>query len=271
MKKVLYETSGLPDNYTDESFLSELKKNVSLVEVTMWEAFVGSCRLVQQFCAVILFVLVYVHMYNEWVEPNTVIYLSTILTICGYSYYRLVFKRDDVLGHDVRTALIYVVFGQLFSPALYTLTDTISTDTIYTMTFFMMLVHLIFFNYGISAAFVSNSLSLSSAVFASICLASRLHSAHHAFVLITVAVEFFVLFPLLLNKVNKPLEVSLLLFLLAVGFMIVISSIMTFLFLLAVIFIGGVCPYLFVRNQKYKENIYGPWDEAVVDGLVCNE
>ncbi|KAJ8973773.1 hypothetical protein NQ317_002976 [Molorchus minor] len=112
----------------------------------------------------------------------------------------------EKLGHDLRTVLTFVVFGQLFSPVLHTLTDTISTDTIYTTTFFMLLVHLIYFDYGVSAAIVSNSLSLSAAVFASICLASRLPSAHHAFILMTVATETFVLFPLLRKELRKPIN-----------------------------------------------------------------
>ncbi|RZC36754.1 GPI2 domain containing protein [Asbolus verrucosus] len=166
-----------------------------------------------------------------------------------------------------------MVFGHLFSPVLHTLTDTISTDTIYTMTFFMMLVHLIFFDYGISAAIVSNSLSLSAAIFASICLASRLSSAYHAFILIAVAIEFFVLFPLLRNKVKKSVYITGLLFVFDMYILMKGSNLFMTLFILTTVFINIVCPILFVIYQKHKSNIYGPWDEAIVHDTddVINE
>jgi len=44
---------------------------------------------------------------------------------------------------------------------------------------------------------VSQSLSLNAAIFASVCLASRLPTVWHAFTTITVAVEIFVLWPVL--------------------------------------------------------------------------
>ncbi|KAJ8938520.1 hypothetical protein NQ314_011463 [Rhamnusium bicolor] len=171
------------------------------------------------------------------------------------------------LGHDLRTVLTFIVFGQLFSPILHTLTDTISTDTIYTTSFFMMLVHLIFFDYGVSAAIVSNSLSLSAAVFASICLASRLSSAHHAFILMTVATETFVLFPLLRNEIHKPVIMTSMILIFDVYFLIQIGYLVAVLFIITVFLIIVVCPLLFVKYQKYKDNIYGPWDEAIVDDI----
>ena len=53
---------------------------------------------------------------------------------------------------DVKTVLIFITFGYALSPVLMTLTDTISTDTIYAMTVFMLLANLLFHDYGASAA-----------------------------------------------------------------------------------------------------------------------
>ena len=52
----------------------------------------------------------------------------------------------------MKTAVIFVGFGFGLSPILMTLTDTISTDTIYAMTVFMLLGNLLFHDYGASAA-----------------------------------------------------------------------------------------------------------------------
>lgn len=173
-------------------------------------------------------------------------------------------SKKHTLGYDIRTILTFIAFGQLFSPVLHTLTDTISTDTIYTMAFLMLLIHLIFFDYGVPAAIVSKSLSLSAAMFASICLASRLASASEAFALLTVATQIFVLFPILRQELNHHLMLTVILFILDFYFLKSVSFLVTVLFISSVGLINLVCPVLFVRYQKYKDNIYGPWDEAVV-------
>lgn len=266
-KKILYETGHYPDNYTDETFLSDLQKNVEFQEVTLLEAIKGATLIIQELCTVIIFVLVYVYIYNEFIHPETLFYFSSAFTIVGYLIYKVCYSSDTTKtwGNDLRTVLTFVVFGYQFSPVLYTLTDTVSTDTIYTMTFFMMLVHMIFFNYGVSAAIVSNSLSLNSAIFASVCLASRLSSAYHAFVLLSIAVKCFVLFPLLRNKIKDNVATTVALASVVIFGLIHVSLLMMMLFILTLIFINFVCPVMFVRYQKYKDNIYGPWDEAVVD------
>uniref|UniRef100_A0A1A9VIS0 Uncharacterized protein n=2 Tax=Glossina TaxID=44049 RepID=A0A1A9VIS0_GLOAU len=67
---------------------------------------------------------------------------------------------------------------------LHTLTYAISTDTIFSMTFFVMVLNLVFCDYGLSVAMVSKAISLNAAIFGSICLASRLPTSYHAFVLL---------------------------------------------------------------------------------------
>ena len=49
---------------------------------------------------------------------------------------------------------------------------------------------------------VSQSLSLNAAIFASVCLASRLPTVWHAFATVTFAVEVFALWPLLRRKIK---------------------------------------------------------------------
>lgn len=267
-KKVLYEKQPYPDNYTDKKmFLRDLKKNVDFREVTLFEAVFGSIIFLQEFCTVVTFVVTYFALVNQWIQPSLILHWTSFLTIIGFLYYLMVFSENIrvKLGNDLRTVLTFIVFGQLFSPVLHTLTNTISTDTIYTTSFLMMVVHLIFFDYGVTAAIVSKSLSFNAAIFASICLASRLQSAYHTFILLTVATEAFVLFPLLRDQINKPVYVTLILFLIDIYFLYFMSNVGLVLFLITVIFVTTICPLLFVRYQKFKDNIYGPWDEAVVD------
>ncbi|KAK4877382.1 hypothetical protein RN001_009888 [Aquatica leii] len=272
-RKNLYENQEYPDNYTDNSFLQELKVNVHFKPITFRDGALGATLVVHELCTITAFVLIYVYLYNEWIDPNYIFYWTSSVTMLGFAIYRIKFSTGEkhMFGHDLQTVLIFLVFGQLFSPVLYTLTDTISTDTIYTMTFLMMLVHLIFFDYGVSAAIVSNSLSLSAAVFASICLSSRLTSPYQAFILMTVSIKCFVLFPLLRNKIKKSFSLTIIFVTLVGYFLLTVSVLMTFIFIFTVVFLNVVCPFLFTKYQEYKDNIYGPWDEAIVQTIDGTE
>lgn len=266
-KKNLYENTDYPDNYTDKTFLEELKKNVHITEISPLTAVLGAGLVTQEMCIVVFFVIVYVYLYNGWIEAETVFVQSSLVAAVGYLTYRILLTNKnyyDVMVKDLRTVLIFVVFGYVLSPILKTLTDTISTDTIYAMTTFMMIIHLIFFDYGVSAAIVSSSLSLNAAIFGSVCLASRLASPFHAFVLLSNAVECFVLLPILLAKGRGSVIVLAAMITVALYALWTVSLIMMFLFVCMTLFVTVLCPFWFLRWQNYKDNIYGPWDEAVV-------
>ncbi|KAL2715678.1 phosphatidylinositol N-acetylglucosaminyltransferase subunit C [Vespula squamosa] len=165
-KKNLYECTNLPDNYTDSTFLTELRKNVKSNYVSRLEAINLAASISIRLSIPVLFVIIFIWLYNEWTTPNR-------------------------LSEDLRTTLIFLIFGYILSPVLRTLTETISTDTIYAMTILMFLTHLIFNKYGSTEIFFSDSLSITSSIFGSLMLASRLASPLHAFSLLTVSIEYF--------------------------------------------------------------------------------
>lgn len=135
-----------------------------------------------------------------------------------------------VVFDDCKSATLYLLFGFGLSPILMTLTETISTDTIYAMTTFMLLANVIFHDYGANAALwvalssrklfksyriitienrstllhfrVSQSLSLNAAIFAAVCLASRLASVYDAFVTLMWAVLVFAMWPQFRQRVK---------------------------------------------------------------------
>lgn len=267
-RKVLYEDQEYEDNFTDKTFLRDLKTNINIKEIKIVEAAIAASIFVQQFLTVCLFCLIYIYLYNEWTTPNVIFNYSSAISFIGYVIYYTRNSNIAMIRQNLRTLITYLIFGKLFSPLLHTLTDTVSTDSIYTMAFLMLTTHLIFFDYGVNVAIISNSLSLSAAMFASICLSSRLASAHHAFVLITVAIESFVLFPMLRNNLKQHyiITVGLTLIVLIILYAISLNSVLFFIVLL--FFMNLFCPMLFVRYQKYKENIYGPWDEAIIENAV---
>ncbi|XP_073964777.1 uncharacterized protein isoform X1 [Choristoneura fumiferana] len=264
--KNLYENREYPDNYTDSKFLEDLRKNLYVEKVTLRQAVEGSFRVVLRLSLCVLYAILFVYMYNDWVHTNTVIYVSIIVTIVSYILY--LFTEGSAILSNFKTVLVYVVIGYLVSPVLHTLTDTVSTDTIYAWAVIMMLTHLIFFDYSVPVALVSNSLSINAAIFASVCLVSRLSTPFDAFVLLTVSVIFFVLSPQLFKVLLRTrlfLISCILVLCLALVCLYSVSVTLLFYFVILVLILTVYCPVMFVRWQKYKDNIYGPWDEAIIN------
>ncbi|KAK2159059.1 hypothetical protein LSH36_159g02008 [Paralvinella palmiformis] len=116
---------------------------------------------------------------------------------------------------------------------------------------------------------VSQSLSLNAAIFASVCLASRLSTTWHAFTTITCAVEIFALWPVLRRNLrtvlpNSQLVLTVFLGILALVVIATVTTVGAILFLLFHLFVTFICPARLIKIQPYKNNIYGPWDEAVI-------
>ncbi|XP_039286754.1 phosphatidylinositol N-acetylglucosaminyltransferase subunit C [Nilaparvata lugens] len=264
-KKNLYENEGYPDNYTDPSFLEELKKNINLRQVTLTNAFLGAGLVTQELCLVVYFVVAFTYLYNEWITAECIFFWSNAISLSCYAYY--VYNDSVGIVKHLKMVVIFTLFGYILSPVLKTLTETISTDTIYATTVFMMIVHMTFFDYGVKALIVSSSLSLNAAIFGSICLVSRLPTPFHAFVLLTISVQSFVLFPLLLAKIGTSLTALFFITASTICLLCTFSMTITVLFVITVTFINLLCPFWFHKWQKYKENIYGPWDEAVVQDI----
>ncbi|XP_013136772.1 PREDICTED: peptidyl-prolyl cis-trans isomerase CWC27 homolog isoform X1 [Papilio polytes] len=264
--KNLYENRDYPDNYTDRKFLEELRKNLFIEKVTLKQAVQGSFRVVLRLCLCVMYAVLYVYMYNNWIHTYTVIKSSVAVSSACYILY-VFYEGSDLVRH-FKTVLVYLVIGYILSPILHTLTDTVSTDTIYAWAVIMLLVHLIFFDYDVPAALVSQSLSINAAIFASVCLVSRLSTPFDAFILLTVSVIFFVLSPQLFQVFLHTrlflVLFSVVLFLTLVGLYTVSITILCY-FVMLVVVISVYCPIAFVRWQKYKDNKYGPWDEAVIE------
>ena len=177
------------------------------------------------------------------------------------------------------------------TPILKTLTSTISTDTIYAMSAILMTLHIVFHCYGMDGTFVSPYLSLNAAVCGAICLASRLQDTEHAFLLLTLAVQVirfnfaadfpffftiflsllqaFALFPELYENLNYTPLAFAVSFSSAVLCLVSVTSGLTevLLFLVLIFTVNIACPLFFVWAQKYKDNIHGPWDEAMISTL----
>lgn len=278
-QKTLYGNEGYPDNYTDPLFLNELQKNVNVEIFKLPEAILGATKLTHQISLIVAFLLIFNDLYSlpHYIEPEYLLIGSCVTTGCGYISYVFLHYNEHpsnymrIVRDDMKTAISFLVFGYILSPMLHTLTKSISTDTIFTMTFFVFLLHLMCYDYGLPASIVSNAISLNAVIFGALCLASRLNSSFHAFVLLLVAVQLFALYPYVVKSLER--NGNLIGRLVPVICVVVITNvclarIAPTLFIInamALTFIGFLYPMVFCYVQKYKNNIHGPWDEAVVD------
>lgn len=264
-KKNLYENKEYEDNYTDESFLKDLKKNNNLKNYKLLDCIKGITIVNQEISVVILFLLVFHSLQENTVHPQKLLFNSFVLTTIGYLIYIIldISKLKNVI-EDSKTVLVVLLFGYVFSPLLHTLTDSISTDTIFSTTFIILFFHLLLHDYGIDGFLVSKTISLNCGIFASICLASRLSTPFHAFVLLVISAEVFVLKPLLFEKIWKPIMLIPIV-LITIYCLLQTSNLILIIYLVILFFINFVCPLIFQRFHNHKSIIEGPWDEALIE------
>uniref|UniRef100_A0A1I8ITZ1 Phosphatidylinositol glycan, class C n=3 Tax=Macrostomum lignano TaxID=282301 RepID=A0A1I8ITZ1_9PLAT len=272
-----------PDNFTGDDFLEDLKRNLYVKRHSLLTVVVATGRVFQHFCSLCLFVQAYCLMLQGTLAPETVLfglgmlapplYLAYLFCASGSADKSDLSPMRTAFGH-CRLLLVLTAFTLMWSPLLKSLTATISTDTIHAMTAFFLTANLLFHDYGGSAAIVSKSFSLNSAVFAAICLASRLPSSLHTFTTVELALFVFAFWPELRRNMSVGLHspfqpvlslgLTFLLNLAAQCAMCFISMPAACCFLLLSCFIMLICPIMFVAMQAQKNNIHGPWDEAVI-------
>ncbi|CAD5116890.1 DgyrCDS5734 [Dimorphilus gyrociliatus] len=274
-RKVLYEDQGVPDDYVDDSFLEELRKNLYIRDYEYWSVVAESGVVTQHISCVALFVVVFVYMDENRLSPETLFIFSLFCALLGYYMNNFMEQRNFRIWSrrtrwdDLKTVIIILAFSGGLSPVLMTLTDTISTDTVYAMTAFMLLANILFHDYGANAAMVSDSLSFNAGIFASVCLASRLETTWHAFATVTLAIELFALWPVLRRKLKthyQRSQVALPLLMGTVASMAIWSVSITcaIVFISFQVFVSFACPAWLLNMQRFKNNIHGPWDEAVI-------
>lgn len=148
--------------------------------------------------------------------------------------------------------------GIIVSPILKTLTETISTDTLYAMVTIMMVIHVIFFDYGIESAIVNPPISLNAALFGAVCLASRL-STVSAFTFLVFASDIFVLLTMIRKQIERKVSCkarttfSSLVVLLSVVAVTMRTTLIRISYLCLISLLNIVFPFFFYKLQDMKE------------------
>uniref|UniRef100_A0A2R9CA82 Phosphatidylinositol N-acetylglucosaminyltransferase subunit C n=1 Tax=Pan paniscus TaxID=9597 RepID=A0A2R9CA82_PANPA len=256
-QRVLYEQQPFPDNFVDRRFLEELWKNIHARKYQYWAMVFESSGVIPQLCSVFVFLVIWWYMDEGLLAPQWLFGTGLASSLTGYVLFDLTDggegqKSGWTRWADLKSALVFITFTYGFSPF---------TDTIYAISVFMLVGHLIFFNYGANHAFVSivsSTLSLNMAIF-----------SLHVFIMVTLAIQIFVLWLMLQKKLKawtpKGYVVVTLLFAFSVlEGLLPISAVGAVLFALLLISISCLCPFYLIRLQLFKENIQRPWDEAEI-------
>lgn len=271
-KRILYEDQGFPDNYVDDSFLKSRK---TIVWTYQLKTVINSSHvLLLQTCIVCSFVLIWIFMSEGSLVLSIVlgscipVSAMSCLMFAVHSYLQKTTNFFTIIK-GLRIVFLLLIYTALASPILQTLTHTISTDTVCTMTVIMLLGHLIFHEYGSTGIPVSRSLSLNMAVFAAVCLASRLETTAHTFATIVSALQLFGLWPMVFRRMagkNHLLLKFVTIFLFTGIFVILVirNLLIGTAFFCIGLSITIILPLILISLQPQKDNIYGPWDEAVL-------
>lgn len=152
--KKLYLKTNYPDNYVDTGSFLELKKtNVNAKFYTYWPTVYYSGIITHQMSSVIIFALVYVYLRFELINvKDLMLFYVTPLCVAGYLVKLFIVEQDFIkIKNDFMNLVKFIFFTYGLSPILNSLTETISSDTIFAMSTFMFLLNLITHNYDSSS------------------------------------------------------------------------------------------------------------------------
>lgn len=183
---------------------------------------------------------------------------------------------------DLHRAAVFMAFGSSLAPIMATLTETISTDTVYAMAAGALLLHLGFHDYSrglrpqtedgepVSDDGPWAAIALNGALFGAVCLASRLSGVGPVMALSSLAVGLFLLAPLLAAwvqgrwpQLHVALTIAHQVFALVGCWQL--SASMAALLVFTLMGVGVLLPAHFLYCYQYRQSIHGPWDEAIID------
>ncbi|KAJ3089043.1 hypothetical protein HK102_007338 [Quaeritorhiza haematococci] len=278
-RKILYIKQDYDDNYVDHSFLSEMKKNVNLPAKNYLTEVHSAGSITQHLSAILTFVGVFVRLYqNEW-DSRAVLAGGAACGALGVFVWGAVVRKGE--GHTIKSlpgmiksAVLLTTTLLSMTPILRTLTKDISDDSIWAMTFMMVLVNVLLRDYvaavggGGGAIRFPDSIAINAGIFATVLLASRLEENMQVFVFMMGGVGVFGLFPILQRgvKATSPTGQTILTLAsitLTTSMWWSLSPIVLTLYLFGAIgFVSLFAPWWLMRVQRFKDEIHGPWDEA---------
>ncbi|KAJ3310017.1 hypothetical protein HDV04_005457 [Boothiomyces sp. JEL0838] len=227
-----------------------MKKNVNVRTHSYFTVVQDSFKISQQIAGIFIYLGLYNHIAEneyDWTYPVSGIIIHTPAFTWSMITSSFLFL----------TVIIFII------PLMKNLTVDISTDTIWAMTLFMFIVNLLFHDYSLNGKF--EPMSINAAMFVNVLLSSRLPDNYKVLLLLLCGISLFALFPIFIRAITKRYpKIELPLTILVCFCSLILNETWGYI-VVVYIFITFVCPWLFVEIQKYKNEIRGPWDEAVIN------
>ncbi|KAK2821747.1 hypothetical protein FQN49_007714 [Arthroderma sp. PD_2] len=105
-KKLLWVKQSYPDNYTDtETFLDHLQRNPRLQPYDFWPLVADFTVIVQHVCSVIIFVCCFTVIFQERVNPISVVSCGSICTILGWVVWDYWVAKDGMEAAEAMEAM----------------------------------------------------------------------------------------------------------------------------------------------------------------------
>ena len=287
-EKVLWRRQPYPDNFVHTTFCDSVRNTRGHnLPFDYWTMVRHTAVLMQQLCVVVIFSTVFrlALIEDAQSEPRpdtpsislpTLLHIDAFVIVLLYAIYAVLSKqvpptpnaRPHMLAEPQRL-LLFLVLLMAVSPVLHTLTKTYASDTIYLLAVLLGTVHVFSYDFtymlNMSREF-KGTVSMNAALLCSILLASRLSSNLHCFGLMCFAVELFSLSPILWHmlrmystNVHAAFTAAMVV---SVSVLLALTHrrIFGFLFVFAAVVIPFVAPLVFLRVQRFKVRIAGPWD-----------
>uniref|UniRef100_A0A0R3RRK9 Phosphatidylinositol N-acetylglucosaminyltransferase subunit C n=1 Tax=Elaeophora elaphi TaxID=1147741 RepID=A0A0R3RRK9_9BILA len=267
-RKILYKRQPFEDEYSGGSeFLKELRTNMTVVEYSFVEAVCGASLVMLHSNAIIFYYLVFDSIKNSSISSGQHFSLIFAIALVLYTVYLYMIRPRNLLEHFY-TLITLLCFGYVLTPVVRTLTDTISTDTIYAMSFILFLMSFVFHDYAMVAPLVSTILSVNLSLAASVCLVSRVSSNESAFGLLALSMLLFSYWPQMRNILYRKWSKSPLILIvfsspLLFSALHQLSRALSILYILVLTLVLLICPSILMIMQPWKSTKHGPWDEAI--------
>lgn len=262
-KKLLYLRQPYPDNYTDTSFLDQLKRNTTVAKYSYAKLF-ADFSLIAYYALLLLLVNVnFTAIYSgQWSAFQPTIILSLVA-----GAFFLAFSAEQ--AQLPKLYVVLVVLLLVISPVLRSLTESTSLDSIWALSVILTLAAVLCHDYSLDVSALYRSIISSNLSFANgIVLASRLKSSTSVFAFLVFSIETCILVPLFdfrlrrhhvrLHYLTMALVVALLCWLLTAVYGVAFAC----LYVASVAFVLVALPLYFLFLQRYKNELQGPWDTA---------
>ncbi|WVQ83541.1 hypothetical protein IAT38_005682 [Cryptococcus sp. DSM 104549] len=237
-EKVLWRRQPFPDNYVPDNFLSELDDLPARPQPSFPALLLAALPITQHISVIATFLAVFASLLDGRVGAGTVGWGCVTLGGMGWGVWLwgwgskgAVRARDPLIPPPttIRTLLLPPLLLSLLSPVLGTLTSATTSDSIWPLAAGLGFLHMLLADFGTGEDVrvvrrrekmrrrrgsvgwrevgeeksLTSSLSLTSALSASVVLASRLPSTSHVFSLVLLAVLLFAGWPVIAKSVRE--------------------------------------------------------------------